>query len=256
MFRKTCLWAIAATLSVAAVAQAESVDDVIAKSLEARGGKDKIQAVQTARFTGRMTMGEGMEAPVVLVWRRPNLVRMEFTLQGMTAVQSFDGQNGWAIMPFLGKKDPEPMSADELKDVEDMGEFFEGPLLDYAAKGHQVELLGKEEAEGTPVYKLKLTKKNGDIETLFLDADAYLQIKAEGKSTRRGQELEFESNIGDYKEVGGILFAHSMEQKIKGAPGGQVITIDKVELDVDLPASHFVMPEVKPEAAAPATPSN
>jgi outer membrane lipoprotein-sorting protein len=251
MLRKTSLLAFAAVLSVAA-AQAQTVDEIIAKNLEARGGKDKIGAVQSARFTGRMTLGEGMEAPIVLVWRRPNLVRMEFTIQGMTAVQAYDGKNGWAVMPFMGKKDPEPMSADELKDVEDMGDLFEGPLYNYAAKGHQVELLGKEDVEGTPAYKLKLTKKNGDVVTMYLDADAYLEIKSEGKSNRRGQEIEFESSEGDYKEVEGILFAHSMEQKPKGAPAGQTITVDKVELNVDLPDSHFAMPAVTVEAPAPA----
>lgn len=258
MVRKTCLWAIAAVLAVAAAqaqtpeAPALTIDEVIAKNLEARGGKDKIAAVQSARFTGHMTMGEGMEAPLVLVWRRPNLVRMEFTIQGMTGVQAYDGKTGWAVMPFMGKKDPEPMTADELKDVEDMGDLFEGPLFDYAAKGHQVELVGKEDVEGTPAYKLKLTKKNGDVVSMFLDADAFLEIKTEGKSIRRGQEVEFESSEGDYKEVGGILFPHSMEQKAKGSPHGSTITIDKIELNVELPESHFAMPEVKKEEPKPA----
>lgn len=259
MVRRSFLWSLAAAI-VAAVAQAQTappaaaalrVDEVIAKNLEARGGKDKIGAVQSARLTGRMTMsgpdGEGMEAPLIVVWKRPNMVRMELTLQGMTGVQAYDGKNGWAVMPFLGKQDPEPMAADELKDVADMGDLLEGPLYDYAAKGHQVELVGQENVEATPAYKLELTKKNGDVLTVFLDTETFLEIKIDSKSSRRGQELELESSQGDYQEVGDILFAHSMELRVKGAPGGSTVTIDKIELDVELPDTHFAMPEMKAE---------
>jgi outer membrane lipoprotein-sorting protein len=253
MLRKNLLSVLAVAL-LGAAAQAETVDEIIAKNLEARGGKDKIEAVRSARITGRMTMGEGMEAPIVLEWKRPGMVRMEFTIQGMTAIQAYDGSSGWMVMPFLGKKDPEKMPADDQKDIEEMADVFEGPLLNYAAKGHQVELIGKEPIEGTEAYKLKLTKKNGDVAYIYLDGDAYLEIKDEGKRSRRGQEIEFESSQGDYKEVGGLMFAHSIEQKPKGVPTSQTISIDKIELNVDLPDARFQMPEIKAEE--PSKPSN
>ena len=262
MVRKLGLWTLAAVVSAAAApaqpsapVAALTVDEVIAKNLEARGGKDKIAAVQSARFTGTMTMGaggEGMAAPLVLEWKRPNRVRMEFTLQGMTGVQAFDGKAGWALMPFLGKHEPEPMTAEELEGVADMGDLLDGPLYDYAAKGHQVELVGQEEIDGTRAYTLKLTKKNGDVVTMFLDAETFLEIRTVGKSTRRGREIEFESSQGDYRAVGGVLFPHKLEQRVKGAPGGSTIAVDKIELDIDLADSHFAMPQAEPEASEPA----
>lgn len=256
MLRKPFL-VLAAVLCAAAV-HAQTVEDVIAKHLEARGGKAKIAAVNSARFTGRMQMGQGLEAPLILTWKRPAMVRMEFTMQGMTGIQAYDGTTGWMVMPFLGKKDPEKMSEDDTKEFSEMADFFEGDLYDYQKKGHTVELLGKEPFEGTEAWKLKVTKKDGNVSTLYLDAEAYLEIKSESKRKMRGQEVDIESTPGDYKEVNGMIFAHSYEQKQKGAPAGQMITIDKIELDADIPATDFAMPAVpaKPEEPAPKPPSN
>ena len=221
-----------------------TVDEIIAKNLAARGGKDQILAKKSVRMTGKMA-GGGQEFPFTLQWKRPNRIRLEFTFQGMTGVQAYDGTTGWMVMPFMGKKDPEQMSADDLKQVEDQADF-DGELVDYQQKGHQIELVGKEAVEGTEAYKLKVTKKNGDVSYLYLDTESNLEFKREGKTKIRGQEVEFETAIGDYKEVAGVLLPHSIENKPKGAPHGQTLTIDKVEMDVDIPDTAFAMPEVKP----------
>ena len=247
-----------ATVVLAAIgpaAEAQTVDEIIAKHLEARGGKDKIAAVQAARFSGRMQMGPGMEAPMTITWKRPGMVRMEFTLQGMTGVQAYDGTTGWAVMPFLGKKDPEKMSDDDTKQFSEMADFFEGDLMNYAAKGTTVESLGKETIEGTEAWKLKVTKKDGQVSNVYLDADAYLEIKNEGKRKIQGQEIDVESTPGDYKEVNGLMFAHSFEQRQKGAPQGQVILVDKIELDPQVAGDIFTMPPPPPAAAPPKPPS-
>ena len=228
---------------VAAALPAQTVDEVVEKYIQAKGGREKIKAVQSLRMTGSLDIGQGAKAPFVLEMKRPRKVRMEFTVQGMTGVQAYDGSGGWAVMPFMGKKEPEAMSADDLKGMEDQADF-EGPLLDYKAKGHQVELLGKENVEGTPAYKLKLTKKSGDISYIYLDADAYLEIKEEGKRTFRGQEVEFETTQGDYKPVDGLVFPFSLTTKPKGAPAGQTITVSKIELNPSgIEDARFAMPK-------------
>lgn len=233
---------------------AQTVDDVIAKNLEARGGIDKIKAVKSAQITGHMTITGAGEAPFNWKWKRPSMLRVEFTLQGMTAIQAYDGKAGWMVMPFLGKKDPEPMGEEELKHIDEQSDF-DGPLVDYKEKGNQVELLGKESVEGTDAYKLKLTRKNGDVTILYLDSESYLEIKTEAKRMIRGMEMEIESSQGDYKEVGGLLIPHSIESRPKGAPEGQTITFDKVELNVDVPAAEFTMPEVKAAPSGEEKPS-
>jgi len=225
-------------------ASAQTVDEIIAKHIQARGGLEKLKAVKTVRYTGKMTVGPGLEAPAVMEQKRPNSVRLEITVQGLTAVQAYDGKAGWQVMPFGGKKDPEPMGEDELKEAAEQADI-DGPLVDYKEKGNKVELVGKEPVEGTDAYKLKVTLKSGDLRTIYLDADSYLPIKEESKRTIRGTERESEVVLGDYKEVGGLMIAHSIEASAKGNPQKQKITIEKVEINPPIDDARFTLPEVK-----------
>jgi outer membrane lipoprotein-sorting protein len=245
MVRKTLPWCLAALALAAALLSAEeaalTADQVIAKNLEARGGAAKIAAMASAKITGKMMMGPGMEAPFTLEWKRPNKVRMEFTFQGMTGIQAYDGSTAWMLMPFMGQTAPEKMPEQASKEIIDQADF-EGVLVNYKDKGHSVEYLGTEEIEGTPAHKLHVTKRNGDEVTYYLDTEANLEIKAKGKREFNGQEMEIDVSFGDYKEVGGLLMPHSIEARPPGAPAGQVITMEKIELNVELPDDRFVMP--------------
>jgi len=239
-----------ATAPAAATPTAPTADELIEKNIQAKGGREKIKAIQTLRMTGNMDIGQGAKAPFVIEMKRPHKMRVEFVVQGMTGIQAYDGSGGWMVMPFMGKKDPEAMSADDLKGMEEQADF-EGPLFDYKAKGNQVESLGKENVDGTPAYKLKVTKKNGDVSYVYLDADAYLEIKEEGKRNFRGQEVEFVSTSGDYKTVDGIVFPFSLATKPKGAPSGQVITVEKLEVNPSLDDTRFVQPKTEKKEGAP-----
>ena len=247
MFRRVCLAAVAAAVLIPC-SWAQTVDEIIAKNVQARGGLEKLKAVQSIKSTANMSMGQGMEAPGVLIQKRPRLARLDFTIQGLTAVQAYDGKSAWQIMPFMGKKDPEPMSADETKEVEEMADL-DGPLVDYKSKGHQVELLGKEKVEGTDAYKIKATLNNGDVQTIYIDSDSFLEIKEETKRTMRGSEQLIESSIGDYKDVDGVLFPFAMESGVKGSQEKQKLTITKIELNVPADDSIFKMPAAAPKAA-------
>jgi hypothetical protein len=248
MLRKWVMVLLALSLPALPVA-AQTVDELIGKNIEARGGLEKMKAVQSVRMSGKMTMGPGMEAPMILEMKRPKSLRMEFTVQGMTGIQGFDGKAGWSVMPFAGKKDPEPMSPDELKMVEEQADL-DGPLVDYKAKGHTVELVGKEKVEGSDAFKIKVNLKNGSVQYEYLDADTFLEIKQEMKRTIRGSEVEFESTIGDYKEVAGLLFPHSIQSGAKGRPEKQNLTIDKIEVNPTLDDARYRMPAVA-KAEAP-----
>jgi hypothetical protein len=257
----TLFKALVITLSLAApaasraadapAAKTPTVDELIAKNIEAHGGLAKMKAVQSVRMTGKMTMGQGMEAPMTLELKRPKNMRMEFTFQGMTGVQAYDGKDGWQVMPFMGSKDPEPMSTEDLQEAEEQADM-DGPLVDYKAKGYKVDLLGKEKIEGSDAWKLKVTMKNGSERVIYLDTDTLLEIKTEGKRTVRGSEMEFETTLGDYREVGGLLFPFSIEVGAKGHPEKQNIVVDKVELNPALDASRYKMPPKSP--APPAAP--
>jgi outer membrane lipoprotein-sorting protein len=244
MFRKMCFGIVAVAVLAPAV-WAQTADEIIAKNIQARGGLDKLKSVQSMKATATMAMGPGMEAPGVLIQKRGNLARLEFTIQGLTAVQAYDGKNAWQVMPFTGKKDPELMSADEAKEVEEMADI-DGPMVDYKSKGNQVEFLGKEKVEGTDVYKLKVSLKNGDVQTVYIDADSFLEIKEETKRMVRGSEQVFESSIGDYKDVNGIIFPFAEESGVKGSEQKEKLTITKIELNVPTDDSIFKMPQPAP----------
>ncbi len=146
------------------------------------------------------------------------------------------------IMPFLGKLDPEVMPDEDAKDIVEQADL-DGVLVDYEPDGHQVEYMGIEDIEGTQAHKLKVTLKSGDVQFHYLDAEYYVPIKLEGTRQIRGTTVEFESILSDYKEVDGLVMAHSIEAKPKGAPSGQVITIDQVEVNIDVDDQLFMMPE-------------
>ena len=239
--RLLVLAAAVALCAVPAVAEEMTLDQVMDKYYEARGGLDKIKKVKSVRMTGKMMMGPGMEAPFVMSWVRPDSVRVEFEIQGMKGIQAADGESGWQHMPFMGQSAPQAMTAEELKSMQDMQDF-DGGLVDWKAKGHKLELAGKEEVEGTQAYKLMLTKENGDVSTHYLDADHFIEIKSSTKANMGGMEVDVESTMGDYKEVNGLMFPHAMEQKPKGAPAGQAFIIEKMELDVAIDESVFAMP--------------
>ncbi|MEM1204432.1 MAG: hypothetical protein AAGN66_14460 [Acidobacteriota bacterium] len=234
-----------------AAAEEMTLDQVVAKNMEARGGEDAWEAIKSVKIVGQMAMGQGIEAPFTIYFKRPDKMRLEFQFQGMTAVQAYDGSEGWQVMPMMGSTEPAAMSEDELKRVRNQADF-EGPLFNWAEKGHEVELIGKEEVEGTEAYKLKIKTAEGDESFTFLDADHFLEFRQESSmTTPTGQELQTEVTFGDYKEVGDIVMYHSVEMKPVGAPAGQVITFSSVEVNTgDVDDAMFTKPAAE-KAEAP-----
>ncbi len=242
MIRKTLLLALASAL-LAVPAQAQSLDDVLENYYEAIGGVDAWLAVNSMRATGSLMIGPGVEAPFVLTVKKPK-ARMEFTFQGMTGIQAYDGETAWMLMPFMGKTEPEPVPEENVEDIKEMAEI-EGELINYEEKGHQVEYVGLDTIEGTEVHHIKLTKEDGEIRNYYLDAEYYIPILVTGTSEQMGVVTETEQVLSDYKDVNGLMFPHSMETRAKGSPQGQTITIELIELNVDVDESIFDMPEAE-----------
>src|SRR5690349_15229555 len=227
---------------IAAPLPAQSADDIIAKYIKTVGGMDKIQAVQTLRRAGTFNGGGGFEAAVLQENKRPNKVREEFSLQGMTGVNAYDGKTGWKIEPWQGKKDAEALSEEEMKEIVEDADFDE-PLVNYRQKGNKVELLGTEQIEGTDVFKLKVTLASGDVRYYYMDTDYYVPIKIEMKRTIRGAEQEFETSLGDYKAVAGWYLPYSIETGRKGSDDKQKITMERIEANVAIDDGRFAKPD-------------
>jgi hypothetical protein len=219
----------------------QTADELIAKNIEARGGMEKIQAIKTLRMTGRFTGGGGFVAAVGQENERPNLIRQTFSLQGMTQVQAYDGTTGWQIQPFGGKKDPERLGEDDLRDLL-LDADFDGPLVNYQEKGSTVEYLGHDMVDGDDALRLKVTLKNGDIIYDYLDPDTYIEIRKDIQQFIRGAIRERVVGLGSYKPVNGVMYPFSISQGPKTHPDDQMITVYKIEANVTIDPADFMLP--------------
>jgi hypothetical protein len=235
-------------IAAAAFAQNKSqptVDQLVAKNVEAKGGAAALHDLQTLRLAGKMLVQQGqIQFAYLQIKKRPEDVRSEASLQGMTQIEAYDGKEGWRVSPFFGRRDPERMSADDVKALVEDAEM-DGPLVDWKAKGNAVEYLGTEDVDGTPAHKLKVTRKNGDVSFIYLDPDHFLEIRVLTQRTRHGAYEELETDLGDYEKAGGVFVPTSIEFGGKGAPDKQRIIIDKVEANVPVDETMFHFPASK-----------
>jgi len=245
---RSVLTTLAAVALFAAPLSAQTADSIIARYLRTVGGMEHIQAVHSLRRTGRLTGGGGFEAAFVLESKRPNQLRQEFSLMGMTAVTAYDGHTGWKIEPWSGNRDAQSLSEDELRGIVEDADF-DDPLVNYAQKGHRVELVGMDQVEGTDVYKLRLTLASGDVRYYYLDTDYCMPIRIESKRTIRGSEQSFETVLGNYKAVDGWYQPFSIESRPSGGGEGSKVTFDRIEANVPIDDSRFQRPAT---GAAPA----
>lgn len=225
-------------------------EEVLGNYYQAIGGEDAWAEVESFKMTGTMQMGPGMIAPFTVYSARPDRMRLEFLFNGMTGIQVINGDEAWMVMPFMGKHTPEDMPEDMVKQLEDILDI-EGPLVNFTDKGHTLEYLGPGQIQGTDAYKIKATLASGTEQVIYLDSEDFVPIALEAKSTIQGSEVETETTLRDYKEVNGLMIAHSLDTRIKGQPGGQMITVEEIEVDQDLSEIAFERPGADmPEAEA------
>jgi hypothetical protein len=237
---------VLAGFCLAASVSAQTAEELVAKNIQAKGGMEKIKAVNTLRMSGKVYLsGFGITAEASVERKRPDIIRQNFTVQGMTQVQAYDAKAAWQINPFGGRKDPELMGDDDSRDLTDDADI-DGPLVDYQAKGNKVEYMGHDTVDGDDAYKLKVTLKNGDIIYYYLDPDTYLEIRRERTEFIRGNVKETQEDLGSYKQVAGVYYASSVEAGSKDNPNDRArITFEKIEVNVPIENSYFSFPVKK-----------
>lgn len=218
-----------------------TADQIVQKHVEAIGGVEKINSIRSLMVKGKASILGQTEAPLTIQVKRPNMLRLEITFQGRTMVQAFDGITAWTMNPMTGSE-PKQSSDEDTRAAQESSDFIGGNLVDYKSKGNTVELVDKEDVDGIAVYKLKLTKKNGSVEYDYLDAKSFLPIKTEGRRKQLGQEILYESKIGDYKPVEGVLMPFNVKQLVNGRLAME-ITVEKMDANVPLDEAVFKMPE-------------
>jgi hypothetical protein len=192
-------------------------------------------------MTGRAMAGAGREAIVRREVARPGRIRTEFVFQGTTGVYLWNGWSGWQVSPLDGRFEPEPMSAEAAALSVEQADF-EGPLVDWRAKGHKVTLVGTAALPGGTAHELEVTLKSGVVRRVFVDATSGLVVKTSSTRKVRGHDTAFEVAYGDYRETGGLLFARTIEIGVRGRPERVRIVVESVELNPTLDDSRFAPP--------------
>jgi len=222
------------------VVPAQTVDEIVAKNIQARGGLEKIKSLQSLRISGRLSVGS-FRAAFVQENKRPFKVREEQIIQGMVGIDAYDGKTAWHIVPWEGRKDADLLSADDRKALLEDADI-EDQLVDYKNKDHRAEYMGHDSVEGTDCYKIKLTLATGDVRYYYIDTDTFLALKVENELNVRGTVRYMETYFGDYEKVDGLFFPFAIETGAKGDSERVKMTIEKVVVNSTLADSRFSMP--------------
>ena len=240
------VWCCAWSALIGSSARAQTIDDVIAKHIEARGGAEKIAAMKSFRQTGQLDLGNGQKATLTMAYKRPNLMRMEMMVPRMPpAVRAFDGRSGWTFMPQMGKRKPE--SADDATQRELVEEAdFAGPLIDWKQKGHKLELAGREQVDGKDCYKVNVTRADTrEQRQYYLDTNTFLEVQVTGTQASGS----FTQKLSDNKKVDGLTFPFTSVVEVvltNGQKQQYTYKVEKIEINPDLPDEQFTMPTTMP----------
>jgi len=200
-------------------------------------GQEKLMKIKTFTIYGNIVQ-MGTEFSFVQKVKKPNMFRMEADIQGQQMIQAFNGEDGWYIAPWIGP-DPQDLTGPQLKQAKEQTNI-EGDLYNWEEKGHLAEFLGTEDMEGTEVYKIKLTKKEGDEIFYYIDSEAYIILKESRIMTMQGNEMEIESFPGNYEMLDGIAFPMSIKSNTMGQE--TEVLFDSVKFDIEMDDSIFVRP--------------
>lgn len=229
---------VAPLLLMCNMVQSQTLEEVLEKHYAAIG-QEKLLTVNSIKSTGKIVQG-GIEIPFLQMSKRPGLVRVEGTFQGLTFVQTFNGKEGWNLNPFAGSTVPQPFTEDQMKTIRYEADM-DGMLWNWKDKGYKVTLEGNEEMEGTSCFKVKLVTKEDDSFTYYLDSDSYIILRTNSKIKVQGNDSESDSYYSNYMQVEGLAIPGKVDVKVNGQLVSTVIT-DKVEINTDLDNSLFDKP--------------
>ena len=251
------------------------------KNTAARGGLTAWRAIKSMRLSGKMDAGQPVKPPVkpeqagtqaqsrtarieaakardaaqtkgeagvvvqvpfVMELKRPRKQRVEIQFEGETAVQVYDGEQGWKLRPYLGRHEVEAYSPEELKIAAQQADL-DGPLIDAAAKGNKVVVEGMEKLEGRNTYRLKLTQKGGQVRHVWVDAVTFLEAQTDEVRRAGGQDRTVTTILRDYKTIGAVKVPYRYENRVAKAKTTEKILVEKVELNPVLDDTRFAKPQ-------------
>ena len=225
-----------AALAVAPAA-AVTVEEVIAKNIEARGGADNWSKVESIAMSGEFTAFSKV-APFTLQRTSDDKYYFNHVLDEKRVIIGYDGEVAWWenewSMPGAGKITGLDLGVQ-------MREFdFPSPLFDYKEKGYKVKLIGESEIEGMPSIAIELTRPDETVETWHLDPETYLEIGRISPGSDFGSPAEQRTFYDDYREVNGVMIPYL--QEAQWYTRDRVMLVEEVKVNVDVDEALFKMP--------------
>jgi hypothetical protein len=290
MLRKSFVLSLAVSLSLSLAAVAQTAPkltaaQIVEKNVAARGGLQAWRSVQTMTWKGKMDAGSGdsaarsrafamssmgkmqpasrmempgkadaekqVQLPFTTEMKRGRKSRVELEFAGKTAVQVYDGANGWLVRPYLNRNDVEPFTAEQLRS-ESQSADIDGYLVDYGAKGNKVELAGVEQVEGKDTYKLKVTQKSGDVKYIWIDTQSFLDVRVSGPQRRMDGKMR---NVyvyqRDFRSVSGVMIPYTLETAVEGYRDAHKTVLESVVINPKLDDAQFTKPAVSASTVPP-----
>jgi hypothetical protein len=213
-------------------AQAQTVDEIINNHIDAIGGKEKLLALNSVKLDGNLNT-QGFDVGIVVTVLNGKGARTDISVPGMSdGYRIITPTKGWNFLPFQGMSGPEDASEDQVQSGQSQLDL-QSPLLNYAAKGHKVELLGNEKVDGADCYKLNITYKNNKTTTLFINTATYYKVKSISKVNLNGQDMDMETTYTDFKKLPeGYVFPFS-QTNLSG-------TINYTSIGINMPVDEKI----------------
>jgi hypothetical protein len=238
--KRSVLFIFILSIFTGTIALSQTLDTVLKKYYEARGGLKNVKAVQTIQSTGKMAI-MGKEYPLTIHQKRSGGYRSEFTMGKSAIVQAYDGKVGWQIIPMSGSLDPADMSEADVRSIKEDADL-DGFLIDSQQKGYKIELIGKEKLNDADAFHIKIIRKDSTEHDIFLDGKTYLPVKHSEKLSMQGKEMEIVTTLGNYKKVGKLMFPFLMEVS-GGMP--QKLIFENIVVNKPIDDALFAKPAVK-----------
>ncbi|GJM14897.1 MAG: hypothetical protein DHS20C13_02240 [Thermodesulfobacteriota bacterium] len=219
------------------------LDQILAKYYDAIGGLEKWQKLNTMVMEGTMN-SQGTSMPIIAYHERPNKCRVEFTVKDTMMAQIFSGIFAWQINPLSGNPEPAPMTKAKTNYMRDTCDI-ESSLIDYKKKNYTVKLLGEEDIKGKKAYKISVKYRSGNLETYYIDAETFLLKKTAGIYKMDGNAIRTTTNFTQYRDTNGYVVPYYLVIEIHGAPGDEILKIDKFAFNTKIDSNMFEFPKDK-----------
>ncbi|KAA3615983.1 MAG: hypothetical protein DWQ05_09465 [Calditrichaeota bacterium] len=224
------------------VSQAQSLDGVLAKYYNALGGLAKLKSVQSIIQEGVFsTPMADVELQVTIKKKRPNKWISIMEIQGQKIIQAYDGEVAWMQNPMSGMVKPTALEGEQAEQIIRQANF-DGDLVGYKENGVKLAFEGVADFEQMKCYKLRATRLDSQEVVFYIDQSSSFLIGTEVPVKTPEQNTTAIIKLGDYEEVDGLYYPHSLE--VLGAQKMDFV-FDDILINVDIPDAVFAMPVEK-----------